>query len=441
MKRVLNIFLNQRFYTALFILIVLFVFGHFFSPLFVLSRVLLFALSILIIVDLFLIWQGSFSASRKVAERFSNGDYNSIKYELKSAYRIRTSVVFIDELPVQFQKRSSLINKDFAPSESHSFNYSVRPVKRGVYHFGKLRVLVSSKVGLFSMRYSIDANKGVAVYPSFIQLKKHELLAFSYNRNQQNNQLYQRPGNSREFEQIKEYVIGDDYRKLNWKATARFNKLMVNEYQEERSRHIYQLIDMGRTMKMPFSGMTLLDYAINSSLALSNIILKKQDKTGLLTYSSKVHSLIKSDNRQLQLNRILETLYAQETQFNESNLEQVFAALEKNTQGRSMLIFYTNFESNPSLERQLPLLKKMAKRHLVLLVTFINTELEELTHDSAKNMEGIYQKALANNHINNKYALMEELTHHGILNISVRPDELTISVINKYLEVKDRGLI
>jgi len=441
MKRVLNIFLNQRFYTALFILIVLFVFGHFFSPLFVLSRVLLFALSILIIVDLFLIWQGSFSASRTVAERFSNGDYNSIKYELKSAYRIRTRVVFIDELPLQFQKRSSLINKDFAPSESHSFNYSVRPVKRGVYHFGKLHVLVSSKIGFFSMRYSIDANKDVAVYPSFIQLKKHELLAFSYNRNQQNNQLYQRPGNSREFEQIKEYVIGDDYRKLNWKATARFNKLMVNEYQEERSRHIYQLIDMGRTMKMPFSGMTLLDYAINSSLALSNIILKKQDKTGLLTYSSKVHSLIKSDNRQLQLNRILETLYAQETHFNESNLEQVFAALEKNTQGRSMLIFYTNFESNPSLERQLPLLKKMAKRHLVLLVTFINTELEELTHDSAKNMEGIYQKALANNHINNKYALMEELTHHGILNISVRPDELTISVINKYLEVKDRGLI
>ncbi|WP_282036257.1 DUF58 domain-containing protein [Saccharicrinis aurantiacus] len=441
MKRVLNIFLNQRFYTALFILIVLFVFGHFFSPLFVLSRVLLFALSILIIVDLFLIWQGSFSASRTVAERFSNGDYNSIKYELKSAYRIRTRVVFIDELPVQFQKRSSLINKDFAPSESHSFDYSVRPVKRGVYHFGKLHVLVSSKIGFFSMRYSIDANKDVAVYPSFIQLKKHELLAFSYNRNQQNNQLYQRPGNSREFEQIKEYVIGDDYRKLNWKATARFNKLMVNEYQEERSRHIYQLIDMGRTMKMPFSGMTLLDYAINSSLALSNIILKKQDKTGLLTYSSKVHSLIKSDNRQLQLNRILETLYAQETQFNESNLEQVFAALEKNTQGRSMLIFYTNFESNPSLERQLPLLKKMAKRHLVLLVTFINTELEELTHDSAKNMEDIYQKALANNYINNKYALMEELTHHGILNISVRPDELTISVINKYLEVKDRGLI
>ncbi len=441
MKKLLQIYINKRFYSLAFAIAFLLVCGRFWLPVFIIAKILLYVFIALILIDILLLLKGNVKANRDVAVKLSNGDFNDINYQVESQYHFPVTISVIDELPIQFQHRTVLWSKKCAPNQAYQFTHKVRPVTRGKYFFGKMRLMVQTVFGLLSLRYSIDNPFESAVYPSFIQLRNMELMAFSFNKTQQNNQKYRLPGNSKEFEQIKEYVVGDDYRRLNWKATARHNKLMVNEYQEERSRHIYQLIDMGRTMKMPFEDMTLLDYSINATLALSNIILKKHDRCGLFTYSSKVHSIIKSDNRQQQLNKILETLYAQETAFNESNLEQVFTLLEKNTQGRSMLIFYTNFESNPSLERQLPILKKLAKRHLVLLVTFVNTELEKMTEQKVSDIEELYQKALAGNHLLQKSILMDQLLHYGILHLKVRPNELTPAVINKYLEIKDRGLI
>ncbi len=441
MRKVFDIFLTKRFYFALISIIVVLICGHFIPLLFVFGKLLLLLFITLLIIDFVLLFQGNLQGERFMAERFSNGDLNEINYQINSTFNYPIFFTFIDELPEQFQAREFIVKLKITAHSSHNFTHTIRPISRGVYTFGKTRLFASTTFGLISLRFTNSEETDVAVYPSFLQLRKTELLAFSHNRNQQTSQKLQRPGNSKEFEQIKEYVLGDDYRKLNWKATARFNKLMVNEYQEERSRHVYQLIDMGRTMKMPFKGMTLLDYAINASLSVANIILKKQDKTGLLTYSSGVHSIVKSDNRRLQMNKMLETLYSQKTMFNESNLEQVFTTLEKNTQGRSLLVFYTNFESTPGLERQLPILKKLSNRHLVLLVTFINTELEIVTNTKAKDMEQVYKKALAENHLINKELLMEKLSRYGIIHMKVRPDELTLAVINKYLEIKDRGMI
>lgn len=441
MKRITDIFPTKQFYRALIVIVLMFIAGHFFSFLFVAGKITLMLFVAFVIIDVFILLKGNASASRTVAEKLSNGDFNDVNYIISSSFPFKIKVELIDELPAQFQIRDFSNEKWLTPSEEWSFTYKLRPVKRGVYEFGKLRLFISTQFGLLNLRINCSSPINTAVYPSFLQLKKTEMMAFSQTQSQQTTQKLQRPGNSKEFEQIKEYVAGDDYRKINWKATARFSKLMVNEYQEERSRHVYQLIDMGRTMKMPFEGMTLLDYAINTSLSLANVILKKHDKTGLVTYSSHVHSVVKSDKRKLQLNRILETLYAQKTLFNESNLEQVYATLQKNTQGRSLLIFYTNFESEPSLNRQLPLLSKLANNHLVLLVTFINTELEKLANKNATNTEEVYKRALAENHLIQKQMLMEQLNKLGIIHMNVRPDELTISVINKYLEIKDRGLL
>ncbi len=441
MKKLPNIFLTQRFYTAVFSLSFLLILGHFFAPVFVLAKILLFLFIALLLIDTFLLLQGKLQGSRQVAERFSNGDPNPVNYSWVNLYPTSMHITLRDEFPEQFQLRKALFSSSLQAGKDASFTYQAKPLNRGVYSFGRMHLIARSTLGLLARKFSENNACDVAVYPSFLQLKKYELQAFSFTQQQAQRQKFQRPGNSKEFEQIKEYVVGDDYRKLNWKATARMSKLMVNEYQEEQSRHIYQLIDMGRTMQMPFEGMTLLDYAINASLALANIVLKKHDKTGLLTYSTKVHAFVKSDQRQLQLKRILETLYAQKTLYQESNLEQVYALLEKNMQGRSLLLFYTNFESEPSLERQLPLLQKMARKHLVMLVTFVNTELEKITHTPAQNTEEVYQKALAQDHIIQKAILMEQLKQHGILHIKVRPDELSAAVIQKYLEIKDRGLI
>jgi len=173
-----------------------------------------------------------------------------------------------------------------------------------------------------------------------------------------------------EFEQIKEYVRGDDYRTINWKATARKEGLMVNNYTDERSQQIYCLINKGRVMKMPFNGLTLLDYAINTSLVLSNIALVKHDKAGVITFEKNLDTFLLADKKPTQMNLVLESLYKQKTDFLESDFEKLFSAIRNRITNRSLLVLFTNFESLESLQREMTALKKIAKYHLLLVILF-----------------------------------------------------------------------
>jgi uncharacterized protein (DUF58 family) len=325
------------------------------------------------------------------------------------------------------------------PGEKAEKTYTVVPYSRGIYSFGFTRIFVNVLSGSISRRFSGSVPQDASVYPSYMQLRKIELIAFASHRNIAGTKKIRQAGSSKEFEEIKDYTPGDNYRWINWKATARRRKLMVNQYQDERSRDVYQIIDMGRTMKMPFEGLTLLDYAINSTLAISNVILKKHDRTGLATFSNKMHSFVKADNKPKHLNKILETLYAQQTDYKESNLEQVFLQLSRNSQGRSLIILYTNFESALALDRYLPILKRLAANHLVVLVSFINTEVQKTAMMKAESVEEIYAKTLAGKTILEKQVFMKKLSRYGIHNLTVKPSELTISVLNKYLDIKQKG--
>lgn len=145
------------------------------------------------------------------------------------------------------------------------------------------------------------------------------------------------------FEQIKPYVTGDDPRTVNWKATAKYNHLMVNTYTEERSQQIYCLVDKGRTMQSPFNGMTMLDHAINTVFTLSNIVLKKGDRAGLITFSNNSRNCVKADNRVGQLNRISEALYRLETHYQETDFEKLYVSVNRQIPTRSLLVLFTNF--------------------------------------------------------------------------------------------------
>jgi uncharacterized protein (DUF58 family) len=244
-----------------------------------------------------------------------------------------------------------------------------------------------------------------------------------------------------EFEQIKEYVLGDDLRTINWKATAKRNQLMVNQFQDEKSQPVYSIIDKGRTMKMPFNGLTLVDYAINSSLVISNIALKKQDKAGIFTFSKKVENRVVAERRTSQMNLILETLYNVNTNYKESDFGRLYADIKRNITHRSLLLLYTNFETLDSLNRQLPYLKGLAKSHLLVVIFFKNTELNELINNKAKTIQDAYDKVIAEKFAFEKRLIVNELKKYGIYSILTTPENLTVDTINKYLEIKARGLL
>ena len=340
-----------------------------------------------------------------------------------------------------FQKRDVWFKTLLTPRQHKLINYLLRPAKRGEYEFGDIRVFVQSPIALARRRYNFAQAETLPVYPSFLQMRKYELMAISNRLNEIGIKKIRRLGHSMEFEQVKTYVPGDDYRTINWKASARQGNLMTNSYTDEKSQHVYCIIDKSRSMKMPFEGLSLLDYAINASLVLTNVALLKEDKAGLITIAEKVGAVIPADRRPVQLNKILEVLYKEKTRYLETNMELLYTTIRSVLKQRSLVVFFTNYESLSALQRQLPFLKQIARFHLLLVVFFENTELKKLTGQPAADVEGIYIKTIAEKFAYDKKLIVKELSKYGIQSILSTPQNLTINTINRYLEIKAKQKI
>jgi uncharacterized protein (DUF58 family) len=442
-KYIGNLYLTTRFYLALAACICLFIVAFIYKPFLQVPKVAMAVFCFLLLADyffLFIIGRAP-TAKRQLADRLSNGDDNKITLQVTNNMPYAVQMNIIDELPVQFQKRDFVLHYKFAAGEQKQLPYILRPVERGEYHFGNIVFYIATPLQLFKRRHDATAECVVPVYPSFLQLRKYELLSQTTIQTEHGNKRMRKIGHSMEFEQIKEYVRGDDIRTINWKATARKGGLMVNNYTDERSQQVYCLIDKGRLMKMPFNEMTLLDYAINSTLVLSNVCLQKQDKVGLITFANKMGSLIAADRKPIQRENILQLLYNQETAFLESDYEMLYMQIRNRIKQRSLLILYTNFESLSGLRRQLNYLRSIAQHHLLMVVFFENTELHQLSRLKAENLEEVYIKTIAEKFEFEKRQIVKELKKHGILAVLTSPEHLTVDAVNKYLELKARQAI
>ena len=442
-KYIAAIYLPVRFYLVMGVCIVLFILSFFIPEIYAFVQLIFWIFIVLAFFDyLFLFITGKApSAKRITADRLSNGDENKVELQVKNNMLFTVDMEIIDELPVQFQKRDWRLHQRFRAREQKNILYKLRPVTRGEYDFGRILIYVRSLLGLLKRRHNIDAAAVIPVYPSFLQMRKYELLSQTTIQTEQGNKRMRKIGHSMEFEQIKEYVRGDDVRSVNWKATARKGSLMVNNYTDERSQQVYCIIDKGRLMKMPFGGLTLLDYAINSTLVLANVCLQKQDRVGLMTFSNKIGSLLAADRKPIQRENILQLLYNQETAFLESDYEMLYMQIRNRIKHRSLIVLYTNFESLSGLNRQLNYLRSIAKHHLLMVVFFENTELHTLSHLDARNLEEVYIKTIAEKFEFEKRLIVKELKKHGILSILTPPEKLTINAVNKYLELKARQAI
>lgn len=420
----------------------LFLMAYQFPGLLPISVMLFGVFVVLVLVDSVLLFkQKGIAAKRLLPEKLSNGDENPIEITLKNNYNFNVQLKLIDEMPFQYQKRDFEIDTQLDKLTDKKITYTLRPLERGEYHFGNLNVYATSPIGLLTRRFQFGKDAMVPNYPSFLQLKKYMLLAFSNRIFEFGLKKIRRIGHTMEFEQIKEYVQGDDIRNINWKATAKRSQLMVNQFQDERSQPIYSVIDKGRAMKMPFHGLSLLDYAINATLVISNVALKKQDKAGMFAFSRKIANKVVAERRPSQMNQIMETLYNLDTDYSESDFSRLYIDIKRSLNQRSLLLLYTNFETLDALHRQLPYLQAIAKNHVLVVIFFENTELDKLTQKESRNTFEIFEKTIAEKFVYEKKLIINELQKHGIQSILTAPEDLTLNTINKYLEIKARGLI
>lgn len=439
-----SLFLTNRFFLALAILVLLAMVCFIFPSLYIVLQLLTLLLVLLFVVDCFTLYKNKkqgIVAKRESADRFSNGDENQVVLTIKNNYNFTVYLNILEEIPFQFQERNMSFNITLKPLEEQKITYTLRPTERGTYQFGNINIYAETDIALIRKRFVKGEVQYISAYPAFQEINKYELLAVSDRLTDFGIKRIRRLGNATEFEHIKSYVIGDDPRTINYKATARTNELMVNTYIEERSQSVYCLIDKGRNMQMPFNGLSLLDYAINSSLVVSTTALKKGDKAGLITFSNTIDDILPASDRRIQRSRILETLYKQKTDFKDASYSNLYLTIKKTVKQRSLLILFTNFETVNALHRQIKYLKLLSRDHLLIVSFFSNTEMDKVLDISTKNEEDFFRKGIAEKMHMDKNLIVKELNRIGIYTILTPPEKLSIQAINKYLEMKTRGLI
>lgn len=435
-----NLFLTRRFFYLFWGCVLLFIFSLMVSWLIAVAIVSVMVIVASTLTEIAMLYSAKgITAERILPEKFSNGNDNPVQILFENRYSFPVKLRIYEDYPVQFQIRDGGFDVSLARNEAKHLNYSLKPLKRGEYIFGYVNTLVTGPLGLVYRRFRTCKDQKVAVYPSFLQMRRFELMAVSNRLTEIGIKKIRKAGTSAEFEHIRPYVQGDDPRKVNWQATARRGDLMVNNYQDERSQQVYCLVDKGRVMKMPFEGMSLLDYAINASLVLLNTAMIKGDKAGLITFSNQISNIVPAERRPTQMNKIMEVLYNQRTFYKESDYEILYATAKLKITQRSLLILFTNLETIEGLKRQLFFLRKLARHHLLVVVIFENTEMNSLLESSPKTLEDIYIKTIAEKFKLDKRLLVRELEQFGIHSILTTPGNLTVNVINKYLELKARG--
>ena len=438
-----SLYFSTRFFQLLAANIALYLLAFFFPGLETPAKIFSLLLLIAFVADIFFLFAINRKPiiERELPERLSNGDDNPAHINIQNNYPFPVKAEVIDELPLQFQQRDFSIKINLRAGESRELIYHLRPIERGEYHFGKVQVFVRSLLGFIERRFMGAEEVMVPVYPSFIRMRQYQLHAEAAQTKEAGNKRLRKIGHSMEFEQVKEYVLGDDVRTLNWKATARKGSLMVNSYTDEKSQQVYCVIDKGRLMKMPFNDLTLLDHAVNASLVMCNVALHRQDKFGLMTFSNKMGSVLAADRKPVQLEKVLQLLYNQQTAFLESDFELLYTNVRATIKQRSLIILFTNFESLTGMQRQMQYLKRIAKYHLLLIVFFENTELKQVAGQEVGDIEDLYVKTIAGKYMHEKQLIVKELQNAGILSILSAPEHVTVNTINKYIEIKTRQAI
>jgi uncharacterized protein (DUF58 family) len=441
MARIKDTYLTPVFYFSYGMVILCYLASYGLPICYFIGHILLITLLSLTILDWILLFSESspIKYERHMAKRMNLGDSNTVQLNLLSKGKLPYYILFFEGFPDEMQEREAYFKGYLETGQLLNFKYDFKPKKRGVITFKDPLIYLQSFFYLVRRKIAISNHQKISVYPSIIQMKRYELMVFQQLRINTGIKKTRRIGNASEFEQIKNYVQGDEIKKINWKATSRRNELMVNQFQQEKAQNIYFILDKSRNMQAEFEGMNLLDYAINSTLAIANVAGKTGDKTGLISFSNKLGTVLPAERSSRQMRRILEELYSQKSLFLEANYDLLFQALQRSVKTRSMILLFTNFETESSMKRVLPLLHKINQKHLLVVVLFQNTALEAIAFEPLLKIKDVYHTTVAERLSSIKERLAWELRKNGIQTILSNPNELSVKTINKYLELKAKG--
>lgn len=377
-------------------------------------------------------------------DRLSLAAWNRVAVTVTLRRGLRPLTVWLrDETPPTFaiSDEQRILTGAATPGESISFVYYLRPPRRGDYAFGDLHLRWESVLKLLRRQARFPGAGPVKVYPNLVDVKKYDLLL---RRNRlwelglRNTRLL---GAGSEFERLREYQPDDEYRKINWKATARRGKPITMEFETERSQNLMVLLDVGRLMRSPVGDVAKMDYAINAALLLAYVATQKSDRVGVMTFADEVQSWLTPRTGKMQFQRMLEMLYGVQGQPVEPDYSRAFGYLASRQSRRSLVLLFSDLTGSVAADALVAGMVRLRRNHLPLLVTMRDPTVEQMAHQPIADGASLYQRNVAETLLREREVRLEALRRHGVLTLDVPADELSVALIDRYLEIKARMLL
>jgi uncharacterized protein (DUF58 family) len=396
---------------------------------------------VLSVVDYTLTFKGGEIQGERICPRhFSIGTENSIGILLKNTLPSSRRVRARDQTPLEWAAAPVL--KAVIPGRSSlNLDYPVVPPERGEYGFGDLFIRVEGPLGLISRSMKVITPEEVRVYPGLQPLRCADLATYRRVAHQWGLRPTRWRGEGREFESLREYVEGDDPRKIHWKATARFDRPIVQQYQTEKNQIVMILLDVGRLMSAVSEGKTKLDYALEAALHLAHTALVGGDQAGILAFADRVISFIPPKKTVEQLQFILEGTLSLRPVLVEPQYEQAILWVRSRVRRRSLVVIYTDLLDEVASENLLSAVSLLRPLHLPLCVAIRESEWDELLKDPPTKVQGVYERAVLQELLHQRSKALGGLVQKGALAMDLPPSKLSIGTMERYLEVKRRGLL
>ena len=395
------------------------------------------------IVDYFISEKPSaFRIARSVEERFSMGAENEVAIKITNRAPRKVTFILKDEYPPQMELAEPReVRLTVTPNRSRTWRYRVIPTARGSYAFGDTALRFRTRFGLLWKQFMYPTAQAVKVYPDIREAKKHEIYAHRNRRPEPGLRRMRMKGQGREFESMREFVIGDEIRHISWPATARRGKVITRQYTIERSQNIVVLLDTGRLMTARIGKLTKLDHAINATLSIGYVAAAGGDNVGLVAFARKVVSYLPPRRGRDQVNRLMEALYALEPQMIEPSYARGFNFFSANCHRRSLVVILTDLVDRDASAELLAHTSRLIPRHLPLIITIGDTDLRELVRTPPSNPADVYRQGIAEDILRQREEALTRIRHAGGLALDVPAGRLALELVNKYLEVKERGLL
>jgi uncharacterized protein (DUF58 family) len=368
----------------------------------------------------------------------------AVQVELLAHGSKRAVMIWLRDTPpptFHLDRDAPLLTASVQPGAVAEVSYHVWPPRRGDYTFGDLFLRWQSPLGLLRRQARFEAAAPVKVYPNLVDVHKYDLLM-------RRNRLWELGlrstrlrGAGNEFERLRDYTLDDEYRRINWKATARRGKPISVEYETERSQNIYVLLDVGRMMRAPVGDVAKMDYAINAVLLLTYVATQKGDRVGLLTFADRVLTYIAPRSGKIQFHRVLEQLYGVQGERVEPDYGAAFSEFAARSHKRGLALIFTDLTGSISTDALVAQIGRLRRQHLPLLVTVADPTVNRLATQPIIDSGTLYERTVAERVLADRRLTLDQLRRQGAQTLDVPADELSVAVINRYLAMKERMLI